>query len=87
MVVGEDDQILPTPGGELRKKVLQMSLILALSATLGVPEVLGGPPGTRFGPNCHRLVRLGWNYGYHTLWPRIGPLLGHQGPQKGIFGL
>ena len=22
-----------------------------------------------------------------TLWPCIGPLLGHQGPQKGIFGL
>ena len=27
VVVWEDDQILPTPGGELRKKVLQMSLI------------------------------------------------------------
>ena len=27
VVVGEDDQILPTPGRELRKKVLQMSLI------------------------------------------------------------
>ena len=52
---------------------------------LGVLEVLGGPPGARFGPNCRQLVRLGWSHGYHTLWPGIGPFLGPQGHQKGPF--
>ena len=42
---------------------------------LGVLEGLGGPPGARFGPNCHRLLCLGWTHG-------SGPLPGGQGPQK-----
>ena len=28
---------------------------------------------------------MGWSHGYHTLWPGIGPLLGPQGPQKGLL--
>ena len=36
--------------------------------------------GARFGPNCCQLVWLGWNYGYHTLWPGIWPFLGPQWP-------
>ena len=40
------------------------------------------PKGARIGPNCCQLVWLGWNHGYHTLWPDIGPLLG---PQKAPF--
>ena len=51
----------------------------------GVTEVLGGPPGNRFGPHCRRLAWLGWNHGCHTLWPCIRPLLGLQGHQKVPF--
>ena len=48
-------------------------------------KALGARLGARFGPNCCRLVRLGWSHGYHTLWPGIGPFLGPQGHQKGPF--
>ena len=48
-------------------------------------KALGARLGARFGPNCRRLVRLGWSHGYHTLWPGIGHLLGPQGPQEGPF--
>ena len=48
-------------------------------------KALGARVGARFGPNCHRLVRLGWSHGYHTFWPGNGPLLVPQGPQKGPF--
>ena len=30
-------------------------------------EGLGGPPGARFGPNCHRLLYLSWNHGRRPL--------------------
>ena len=36
-------------------------------------KALGARLEARFGPNCCRLVRLGWSHGYHTLWPGIGP--------------
>ena len=48
-------------------------------------KALGARLGPRFGPNCRRLVRLGWSHGYHTLWPGIGPILGHQGPITDLF--
>ena len=54
-------------------------------ALLGAPEVLGGPRGARFGPNCPQLVRLGWTHAHHTLLPGIGPFLGPWGSQKGPF--
>ena len=50
-------------------------------------KALGAGLGARFGQNCRRLVQLGWNHGYHTLSPGIGPLLGLQGPQRARFGL
>ena len=43
-----------------------------------VLEGLRGPPGARFGPNCHRLLCLSWAHGR-------GPLSGSQGPQKRLF--
>ena len=54
-----------------------------LKQALTVRKALGARLGARFGPNCRRLVRLGWSHGYHTLWPGIGPLLGPQGAPKG----
>ena len=54
---------------------------------LGPSEVLGGPRGTKFGPNCPRLVRLGWTHAHHTLWLGIGPLLGPWGAKKGYLAL
>jgi len=33
----------------------------------GTSEVLGGPRGTRFGPNCPPLACLGWTHGHHSL--------------------
>ena len=54
-------------------------------ALLGAPEVLGGPRGASFGPNCPQLVRLGWTHAHHTLLPGIGPFLGPWGSQKGPF--
>ena len=52
---------------------------------LGPSEVIRGPRETRFGPDCPRLVRLGWTHAHHTLWPGIGPLLGPRGAKKGYF--
>ena len=58
----------------------------AQKGPFGLKQTLTGrkaperPREAGFGPNCHRLVWQGWNYGYHTLWLGIGPLLGHQGP-------
>merc|ERR1712218_529585 len=52
---------------------------------LGPSEVLGGPRGTKFGPDCPPLARLGWTHGHHTLSPGIGPLLGPRGSYKGPF--
>ena len=59
--------------------------VLAPKGPFRGPEGLGRPGESRFGPNCRQLVWLGWNYGYQTLWPGIWPLLGPQGPQKGLF--
>ena len=56
-----------------------------LKQALTERKALGARLEARFGPNCCRLVRLGWSHGYHTLWPGIGPFLGPQGPQKGPF--
>ena len=39
----------------------------AQKTLLGAPEVLGGPRGAIFGPNCPRLAPLGWTHGHHTL--------------------
>ena len=60
----------------------------AQKGPFGLKQTLTGrtaserPKGARIGPNCCQLVWLGWNHGYHTLWPDIGPLLG---PQKAPF--
>ena len=45
---------------------------------LGVLEGLGGPPGARYGADCHRLLCLSWTHGSR-------PLPGGQGPQKRLF--
>ena len=55
-------------------------------ALLGAPEGLGGPGGSRFGPNCHQLVWMGWNHCYQTLWPGIWPLLAPRDPKRVRFG-
>ena len=73
------------PSDDLRG--LQKGSFWPRKALLGAPEVLGGPRGFRFGPNCRRLVHLGWTHGYHTLWPGIRPLPGPRGLQKGPFWL
>ena len=57
----------------------QTGLFWPQNALLGAPEVLGGP-------NCHRLVNLGWTHGHHTLWPGIGSLLGLGGSKRARFG-
>ena len=49
------------PGGPKR------ALFLPEMPLLGPSEVLGGPRGTKFGPDCPRLVRLGWTHAHHTL--------------------
>ena len=49
--------------------------------------VLGGSRGARFGPDCPRLVRLGWTHAHHTLCLGIGPLLGPRGAKKGYLAL
>ena len=41
----------PSPGPQKGQFWLKMSL-------LGAPEVPGGPQRTKFGPNCHLLLRL-----------------------------
>jgi len=69
------------PGGPKR------ALFLPEMPLLGPSEVLGGPRGTKFGPDCPRLVRLGWTHAHHTLWPGIGPLLGPRGAKKGYLAL
>ena len=55
-------------------------------ALLGAPDVLGGPRGTYFWPNCHWLIRLAEPYPYHVLQPLQRPLWHSWGPQKGPFG-
>ena len=52
-------------------------------ALLGAPEVLGGPRGTYFWPNCHWLIRLAEPYPYHVLQPLQRPLRHSWGPQMG----
>ena len=52
-------------------------------ALLGAPEVLGGPRGTYFWPNCHWLIRLAEPYPYHVLQPLQRPLRHSWGPQRG----
>ena len=52
---------------------------------LGVLKVLGGPEGTRFGPKTPGLLCMGWNHSYNRLRPGIGPLIGGQEPQEGLF--
>ena len=88
--------LCPGIGSPLGPKGPQQGPFWPKMPLLGALEVLGGPPGVRFGPNCRQLVRLGWSYGYLTLWPDIGPPLGQKGPvlaqnspygpQKGPFG-
>ena len=72
----------PGPSEDLRGP--QKGILRPKQALTG-RKALGARLGARFGPNCRRLVRMGWSHGYHTLWPGIGPLLGPQGPQKGPF--
>ena len=36
--------------------------------------------------NCFRLVWLGWNHGYHNLWPCIGPSWALRAPKRACFG-
>ena len=55
-------------------------------ALLGAPEVLGGPRGARFGPDCPPLARLGWTHGHHTLSPGIGPFWAPGDPKRARFG-
>ena len=43
------------------------ALFLPEMPLLGPSEVLGGPRGTKFGPDCPRSVRLGWTHAHHTL--------------------
>ena len=52
-------------------------------ALLGAPEVLGGPWGTYFWPNCYWLIRLAEPYPYHVLQPLQRPLRHSWGPQRG----
>merc|ERR1712016_219731 len=51
-------------------------------AFLGAPEVLRGPRGTYFWPNCHWLIRVAEPYPYHVLQPLQRPLR-HSCPQRG----
>ena len=63
----------------------QKGPLLAQNAPFGDP---GDHRRARFGPNCRRLVRIGWTHGHHTLRVDIRPFCGGQGPnlvQKGIF--
>ena len=46
------------------------------NAIFGAQEVLGRPRGARFGPNCHRYVRLSGTHGCQILWPGFGPFGG-----------
>ena len=52
-------------------------------ALLGAPDVLKGPRGAYFWPNCHWLIRLAEPYPYHVLQPLQRPLRHSWGPQKG----
>merc|ERR1719285_48829 len=49
-------------------------------ALLWAPEVLRGPRGTYFWPNCHWLTRLAEPYPYHVLQPLQRPLRHSWGP-------
>ena len=50
---------------------------------LGASEVLGRPPGAKFGPKYQQLVHLGRPHKYQVLWPLQKPLWPSWGPQKG----
>ena len=52
---------------------------------LGALDVLGGPRGTRFGPNCPRLVRLGWTQ-KEAKRARFGQKRSFRGLQKSSEG-
>ena len=71
------------PVRENGRKQVKKSLFGPQNILLGAPEVLKGPWGARFSPNCHRLVKS-MITSNHKVWPCIGPLLAQNAPFGGI---
>ena len=70
---------LEPPSSRKRSKTGKKGLFWPQNTLLGTPEVLRGPRGARFGPNCHRLVKLMITTQFGLVsgpfWPKM-PLLG-----------